>query len=216
MSEAARGLAGATAAVVADALDAIGLRAQAVDPAVGSLAPGMRVVGTARPVRIEATEVVAEEPYDLQIQALELGQRGDVLVLATGGRPTRAAMWGELFSCAAIGRGVVGVVTDGLVRDIRQMRDLGFPVFAAGATPLDTIGRADVVSLEGPAVCGGVTVRLGDAVVGDDDGVVVVPAEAVEEVAARVAEKARLEGVSRSDLLAGIPLRTVWERHGVL
>jgi regulator of RNase E activity RraA len=207
---------GATAAVVADALDAMGLRGQALDPAVRGLAPGTRVVGTARPVRIEATDVVAEQPYDLQIEALERGQRGDVLVLAGGESGTRAAMWGELFSCAAIGRGVAGVVTDGLVRDIRQVRDLGFPVFAAGATPLDTIGRADVTSLEGPARCAGVLVSQGDAVIGDDDGVVIVPAEAIAEVAARVAEKARLEGVSRTDLLAGIPLRTVWERHGVL
>jgi regulator of RNase E activity RraA len=124
-------------------------------------------------------------------------------------------MWGELFSCAAMGAGARGVVTDGLVRDVRQIVELGFPVFASGSSPLDTLGRAEVVGIGESVRCGGVPVARGDLVLGDDDGVVVVPYAAAGDVTARVREKLGKEQSGRDDLLAGLPVRQVWERYGV-
>jgi regulator of RNase E activity RraA len=126
-----------------------------------------------------------------------------------------AAAWGELFSCAAIGRGVAGVVVDGCIRDTRQICELGFPVFAAGRSPLDTLARARVDVHGEPVHCGGRLVRRDDVVVADVDGIVVVPAELAEDVAALIANKHRLEQAAREDLMAGASIRAVWERYGV-
>jgi 4-hydroxy-4-methyl-2-oxoglutarate aldolase len=127
----------------------------------------------------------------------------------------RAATWGEHFSCAARGRGAVGVVSDGDVRDARQIEELDFPAFARGCSPLDTLARAVVADFGSSAVCGGVRVARGDLIVADRDGVVVIPEAAAADVADGVRAKRPLEDGARRDLLAGTPIREVWERYGV-
>ena len=128
----------------------------------------------------------------------------------------RAASWGELFSCAAMGRGAGGVVIDGFARDAAAIQALGFPAFARGLSPLDTFARAVVTGIDVEARVGGVDVRPGDLVVGDVDGIVVIPQEMAADVAEAVATKHRLEGQARVDLLAGISIRKVWTKYGVL
>jgi 4-hydroxy-4-methyl-2-oxoglutarate aldolase len=207
-------LAKAYSAVVADALDRMSLREQVLDPAIRPLRPEHRVVGRAVPVVIQATSRMPEEPYAGEMNAVESLRPGDVPVIVVD-PASRAAAWGELFSCAAIGRGALGVVVDGCVRDARQTAGLGFPVFCRGFSPLDTLGRAEVATFGERATCGGVTIEPGDYVVADEDGVVIVPSDAVGEVAAAVREKIRDEGSARADLLAGAGIREVWDRYGV-
>lgn len=83
----------------------------------------------------------------------------------------------------AVVNGLEGAVLDGGVRDVEEIeRDFGFPVFARNVTPATTVGRFKTVSANEPVVVGGVTVNPGDLIVGDRDGVVVVPADMVDEV----------------------------------
>lgn len=206
--------AGAPAAVVSDALDRLGRRNQALDPSIRPLWPEARLVGFALPVVIAANTSEPAHPYAGEMTALEALRAGDVPMLAV--EPgVLAASWGELFSCAAIGAGSPGVVIDGLTRDASAIRELDFPTFARGLSPLDTFARAVVKEVGVETRVGGVDVSPGDLVVGDVDGVVVVPGDLVTEVAAAVGVKRRLEGNARADLLTGMGIRAVWERYGV-
>lgn len=202
-------------ALVSDALDALGLRDHTLDPAIRPVDPGMTLVGLAVPVIVRASEGIPDDPYRGEMAALDSLRQGEVPVYAV--EPgVEAALWGELFSCAAIGRGAAGAVVDGPIRDAALIRELGFPVFGRGFSPLDTQGRAEVVAWREPAVCGGVAVRPGDIVVADEDGVVVCPAAVAAEVAGACAGKARDEHGARADLQAGAGLLEVWERWRVL
>jgi 4-hydroxy-4-methyl-2-oxoglutarate aldolase len=110
--------------------------------------------------------------------ALAHASPGDVLVIDTGGF-REAAGWGELMTLAAKVRGLGGVIIDGGVRDAAALAQMRFPVFAACRTPLGTV-KAIPGSINQPVLCGELIVNAGDIVVGDDDGIVVVPAERAE------------------------------------
>ena len=140
---------------------------------------------------------------------------GSVALIATGG-DDRTAYWGELFSAAAKGHGAAGAICDGPVRDVPRIRALGFDVFAAGSRPVDFRARMQVVSAGGTVRCGGVLVVPGDLVVGDDDGVVVVPASVESETLRRAVERASAERTVLAKLLGGASLREVWDRWHVL
>ena len=107
------------------------------------------------------------------------------------------------------------MIVDGCVRDAKQIEELGFPVFAIATSPLDTRARARVDAHGSPVVFAGVTVSRGDLVVADVDGVIFVPATAVDAVASLVAKKKPLEQGAREDLVAGMPIRDVWTKYGV-
>jgi regulator of RNase E activity RraA len=107
-------------------------------------------------------------------------------------------------------------VVDGLVRDVKKIEELGFPVFAAGIKPVDSKGRGQVIACNVPVECGGVLVRPGDLVIADYDGVVVVPSALVEEVIRRAMDKVGRENHSRAELIEGARLRDVYDKYGVL
>jgi 4-hydroxy-4-methyl-2-oxoglutarate aldolase len=132
------------------------------------------------------------------IAACAESQPGDVLVAATGGF-AHAAVTGDLLIGVARNRGVAGFVTDGLVRDFADLEALGLPVYAMGVTP-NSPGRRGPGTVGLPIVCGGWAVATGDVVVGDRDGVVVVPRARLAETLAnlrqvKAAEAAMLERV---------------------
>ena len=203
-----------TVALVADALDALGLREQVIASSVRPIQPGLRLVGRARPIEVRATDVIPDEPYVGEMAALAALAPGDVACYHVD-PAVEAALFGELFAVAARAQGAVGAVLDGPVRDVRQMRELGFPVFASSVSPYDTKGWAEVVAHDAPVSCGGILVSLGDLVVGDDDGVVVVPAERVAEVVTAVTAKLADEHGALADLQSGLTVHAVWERWKV-
>lgn len=118
-------------------------------------------------------------------EAADRAPAGAVLVVDGGGEVDRA-LWGDKMSKLALERGIVGIVVDGAVRDVEATEILGFPVFAAACIPTppgrDRPGEIGVV-----LHCGGLTVRPGDHVYGDADGVVVVPAEQHDAILERLA-----------------------------
>ena len=201
-------------ALAADALDGVGARRQVMDASIRPLQAGSRLVGWARTIEVRATVVMAEHPYAGEMAALAALMPGDVAVyhVATA---VEAALFGELFGLAARAQGAVGAVLDGPVRDVRQLREQGFPVWANGVSPYDTKGRAEVVAHGVPVVCGGVEVAPGDLIVADDDGVIVVPAHHAAAVVEIAGAKAKGEQGAHADLLRGVKVHDVWEKWGV-
>lgn len=204
----------ATSALIADALDSLGLRNQTASSRLKPLFPEAEIVGRVYPVRVVEDFDDPVEPYAGEMAALAALSPGDVGVYSVAAG-SRAAAWGELFSCGAIGRGAVGAIVDGCIRDARQIEELGFPVFAADTSPLDTRARARVESHGSPITFAGVPVQRGDLVVADRDGVIFVPSDLVPDVAALVAAKKPLERGAREDLVAGMHIQDVWTKYGV-
>ena len=207
-----------SAAVLSDVMDVLGLMNQAMQPFVRPLDESLVLAGRARTgLYMLAYEVRdGENPYEIEIALVDDLKPGDVPVLACDGPTQRIAPWGELLSTAAKARGAAGCITDGLVRDVRQIREMRFPVFHGGIGPLDTKGRARMVQRNVPVECAGVKVRDGDIVFGDVDGVVVVPQERAAEVLARANEKVAGEGRTRDELRQGRLLREVFEKYRIL
>jgi regulator of RNase E activity RraA len=207
-----------SAPILSDVLDSLGLMQQAMRPFVRPLDDEPVLVGRARtglymPVY---SARAGENPYEVEIALVDDLAPGEVPVLACGGPTERIAPWGELLTTACIARRAAGCVTDGLVRDTRQIRALRFPVFHGGIGPLDTRGRARMVERDIPVDCAGVRVRSGDVVFGDVDGVMVIPAERLDEVIARATQKLSGEDRTRDELRAGKLLGEVFARHGIL
>ncbi len=203
------------AAVISDVLDALGYRDQALDARiVHSAGPEVLVGRAATMLAGEQVEVVGE-PYALQVEAIDALEEGEVVVATTHDSP-HAAFWGELFSTAAKARGARGLILDGLVRDRRKIDEIGFPVFATGARPVDSMGRLSVYAHGVPIRCGGVLVKPGDLVFAEPDGVVVVPSQVEEEVVSAALEKVGREDRVREELAGGSSLAEAWARHRVL
>lgn len=205
-------------AVLSDVMDDIGYPNQAMRPFVRPLDESLVLVGKARTGVYTSTYSVedGENPYELEIRLLDDLKPGEVPVLGCNGPTERIAPWGELLTTAAIARGGVGCVTDGLVRDVRKIRARRFPVFHGGIGPLDSRGRGRMVEMDRPVQCGGVTVRSGDIVFGDVDGVVIVPQEIADDVFRRATTKVTAENHTRDELLNGGLLADVYAKYGVL
>lgn len=127
----------------------------------------------------------------LSTKAIHLAQPGDVIVIA-GGFDMNLSVWGGVMSAMAKKKGIAGIVTDGLVRDVAETRDVGLAVFSIGLTPVgptkESAGQINV-----PISCGGVIVNPGDIIVGDEDGVVVVRKEEASAVFERTQARMELE-----------------------
>ncbi len=213
-----RSLRNLNAAVFSDVLDSLGLMNQAMRPFMRPLDDNSQLIGRARtglymPVY---QHVAGENPYEVEIALVDDLKPNDVVVLACNGPTQRIAPWGELLSTASQVRGAAGCVTDGLVRDVKQIRAMKFPVFHGGIGPLDTKGRARMVERDVPVECAGAAVRRGDIVFGDVDGVVVIPREREDEVIRLALEKVAGENQSRDALRGGELLGDVFKRLGIL
>jgi len=204
-------------AAVCDILDEMGHRSQAMHQRLRPLDPAnCTFIGFARTVQWMAMEyVVEEDPYGLELEAMDSLEPGDVSVHNTDYGGTNAP-WGELMSTAASMRGAVGCVCDSQIRDCRKIIDLRFPVFMAGIRPLDSKGRGRVMAYDVPIVCGDVRVSPGDIVYTDFDGVVVIPASLAEQVLDSALEKVTKESLTRKELLEGRLLKEVYAKYGVL
>jgi regulator of RNase E activity RraA len=205
-------------AVLSDVLDQLGFPNQAVKPFVRPLDDASILCGFARTglymKRYHTPE--GHNPYALEMDLIDSLKPGEVAVLACDGPTDRIAPWGELLTTAAMVRGAAGCLMDGLVRDVRRIREVGFPVFHGGIGPLDTKGRAEMMAVDEPIEVAGARCEAGDFIFGDVDGVVIVPRKIAEQAIALALQKIDAEDATRDELLAGASLRSVFERHGVL
>jgi len=203
-------------AVVSDTLDALGHTSQAFAPNVRPLDDALSFLGRARTgIYREVFHVAPGNPYELEIKLIDDLKKGEVCVLACSGNP-RIAPWGELLSTASKTRGAAACVTDGLVRDIRAIRKMKFPVFAGGIGPLDSKGRGMVAAIDVPVDVAGVHILPGDLVFGDADGIVVIPQKIETKVLTKALEKVLGEHKTLADLKRGHKLADVFARYGVL
>lgn len=189
---------------------------------VRPLRPGTRLVGTARTLRFvpnrEDLFAAHGGGYNAQKRAFDAVGEGEVIVIEARGE-TGSGTLGDVLAIRAHARGAAGIVTDGGVRDSAAVADVGIAVFAAGHHPA-VLGRKHVPwETDTTIACGGTTVQPGDVLVGDDDGVVVIPAALVVEVvdaalaqeaedawiAARVAEGHAVDGL--------FPMNAAWRER---
>ena len=203
--------------VLSDVLDELGYRRQAFPPSIRPLDDARTLVGFARTgIYREVHHATADvNPYELEIALVDDLRAHDVVVLGCGGSQC-IAPWGELLTTASRARGAAGCVTDGYVRDIRAIRKLGFPVYHGGIAPLDSKGRGKVAEIDVPIACAGVDVMPGDLVVGDADGVVVVPRNVEALALDNALKKVDGEDRTRDALLRGARLRDVLAEFKVL
>ena len=185
-------------ASVADAVDKVcghrGYMASCIKPRINDA----RICGPAATVLEAATDEFVPPQHALDL--IDEAPRGSVIVISIAGGEPDVAVWGGLMTAGAVANGHAGAVLDGGVRDLVEIRrDYGFPVYARDVSPGTTLGRFKRVASQVPVRVGGVVVHPGDIVVGDVDGVVVVPrAKAAEVLAmaqdidARELEQARL------------------------
>ena len=206
-------------AVVCDILDELGYWNQAMHHRLRPILPDMRAcgfVGRARTIDwLETDRVYDENPYGLEIEAVDSLNKGDVVVHSTDVNGTNAP-WGELMSTIAMRKGVSGCVCDSQIRDCVKIIEMNFPVFYTGIRPLNSKGRGMVVAYDIPIKCGEVLVHPGDLIFADFDGVVVVPKQIEEEVFQLAMEKIQNENLSRQELLAGQSLRAVYDKYKTL
>lgn len=155
-----------------------------------------KMVGTAVTVRCHPGD-------NLMIHAaIEVCRPGDVLVVVVPESESTDGMFGELIATSAQVHGVVGLVIDAGVRDVAALREMRFPVWAKSICARGTV-KVTAGAVNVPVICGGVLVRPGDVIVGDDDGVVCIPQNDASEVLDKAAARAAKEEANRIRLAAG-------------
>lgn len=202
-------------AVVADCLDRLGVREQVLAPHIRPLYPEAKVAGYAATVRCVDVAAVPENRADWyrgEMGAIDALQPGDVMVVST----CRGSYWGELLATASRYRGARGLVADAYTRDTLALIEMRFPTFSAGIHCADSLGRIDVDAVDVPIVCAGVAVSPGDLVLGDHDGVVIIPAPLGAEVIALAEDKVSGESLVRAKLAEGMPVSEAFQAFGVI
>jgi len=182
--------------VVADAQERAGVMRSYLRP----LTIDTRFVGPALTVRLEPGNQVD------CLDALSVAQAGDVIVVDAAGE-TETSIWGGLMSGLCKMKGVVGAVVDGAIRDTDETRDLGFYIFSKAIVPRSThtpySGRMEPIEVNVPIQCGGVLVRPGDIILGDEIGVVVISLENAGEVLQKARQQADKEEMTRVKIRQG-------------
>lgn len=177
-------------------------RRGALSGRLAPLAPGMRVAGSALTVEVRPGD-------NLMIHvALAIAQPGDVIVV-DGKGDLSSALMGEIMSQQAKALGIAGVVIDGAVRDSEAIRELGFPMWAAGLNPNGPT-KSVAGRVNHPVSIGGVTVNPGDLIVGDADGITVVERSKAASLLPLAVEKVAAETKRIADIQSGKQLRPGW------
>lgn len=185
-------------ASVADAVDKVCGHRGYMDSCIKPRIDEQRICGPAATVLEAATDEFVPPQHALDL--IDEAPKGSVIVISIAGGESEVAVWGGLMTAGAAANGHAGAVLDGGVRDLVEIRrDYGFPVYARSVSPGTTLGRYKTLASQVPVRVGGILVHPGDLIVGDIDGVVVVPhARAAEVLAlaqdidARELEQARL------------------------
>ena len=202
-------------AVVADVLDTLGYRQQTLSADIRAMTPARQVSGRVFTAKAEVVNNIPAEPYKLEMAATDTMTAGDVLVVDAG-HNRQSAFWGELLSTACQAKGVRGAVMSTCTRDLWALEKMKFPVFAIGRSPADSKGRIDVTAIGKPITLDGVCIQNGDYLLGDPDGIVIIPAAALDETLRLAQEKVSGENTVRDDLANGMPVTEAFAKHGIL
>jgi 4-hydroxy-4-methyl-2-oxoglutarate aldolase len=184
---------------LSDVLDSMGIAGAIPGSVLKPVLPGKKIAGPAVTLKYVPEILKPAQAFQEKARAkladrdaYALTEPGDVVVIDGGARGDISAM-GGLSTLIAKKYGLAGNIVDCGVRDVAEMKDLDYPVWSRGVTPITGKFRFEALEINGPVVCGGVSVKPGDVVVADDTGVVIIPQKIVEEVIRRAIEASEKE-----------------------
>ncbi len=210
-------------AVVGDIMDKMGYLHQFLPPAIQPLRKDMFITGRAMTVlEADTFEDVSKnsanplmaKPFGLMLEALDDLKRNEVYI-CTGSSPTYA-LWGELMSTRALMLGSSGAVVNGYSRDTHGILKMNFPTFSYGSYAQDQGPRGKVIDFRVPIEMAGVRIMPGDFVIGDIDGVCIVPREIEKEVLRRAIEKSRGEKIVHQAIINGMSAKEAFKTYGIM
>jgi regulator of RNase E activity RraA len=209
-------------AVIGDIMDKMGYTHQFLPPKIQPLQDAMVIAGRAMPVlEADCYEEISHgknhflsKPFGLMLEALDDLKENEVYV-CTGASPSYA-LWGELMSTRAVALGAVGAVVNGYTRDTKGILDLNFPVFSYGRYAQDQAPRGKVIDYRIPIEIEGVRINPGDIIVGDMDGVCIVPREIEKKVIHRALEKSSGEKTVQKAIENGMSAVEAFSKYGIM
>ncbi|MHC0429374.1 RraA family protein [Streptomyces sp. O3] len=197
-------------ASISDALDSLGVTG--VLPGIVARVPGARTAGLAHTVSYEPVDT-ADGSFRNAADYLDEVPAGSVVVVDNGGS-TQCTNWGSLLTTVARRRGIRGTVLHGSARDLTEIRDVAYPLYSTGVTMVSGKNRVQLAATGRDITVHGTTVRSGDVIVADDNGVLVVPAEHAAEVADRAERVERTEQSIAAAVTDGARLDETRRRYG--
>lgn len=209
-------------ALVGDVMDTMGLQHQFLNPQLKPIDPHMVIIGRAMPVleadfyQQQATghNEISEKPFGLLFHALDDLKKNEIFICAGGS--LRYAQWGGLMTMRALHCGAAGAVIHGYHRDTNEILRLNFPVASFGSFAQDQGPRGKVVDWRVPIELDGVRVMPGDVIYGDRDGVLVIPAQAVDDAFHGAFEKAEGEDRILAALKNGMTTVEAYSKYGMI
>jgi len=199
--------------LVADLLDGKGVRTHSLPANIRPLKENMVLAGPAFTCQGYPTGDTKSDDTPMLIKLLESLTPHSVAVMNTGG-DNSSSHWGEIMTLSAKQRGCTGAVVDGGIRDSAYILKTKFPVFVKFYLPASSVSRFELKELQVPIRIGEVCILPGDFILGDVDGVVVIPAALTEEILLEAEEKMRNEAGMRQALRRGMPLKEVHKKYG--
>ena len=194
-------------AVLSDTMDKLGIPTAVMSSGIVRRT-GIRMAGRARTMeRDTRPSNVSQQDINPALASaptrfIDEASPGDVLIIAARG-DTSVACIGDNMSTRCVNVGVAGVVVDGCIRDVETIAELGLSVFSRGFSPRSAVGRLVTLSLNEPVICGGVYVCPGDIIIGDSDGVIVIPKARAAEIVESAEKLEANELKSRAFIEAG-------------
>ena len=209
-------------AVVGDVLDKMGYLHQFLPAEIQPLDERMVLAGRAMPVLEadiydldkETNNPLAGKPFGLMLEALDNLKPGDIYTAAGGS--LNYAMWGALMSTRAKALGAKGALVNGYIRDTKDIKSLGFPVFGRGKYAQDQGPRGQVIDYDVTVEIAGIRIEPGALLFGDCEGVLVIPMEAEKEIISRSLEKAAMENTVETAIKNGMSAVDAFKTYGVM
>lgn len=210
-------------AVIGDIMDKMEYTHQFLPPQIRPLRDDLFVVGRAMPVleadvchnpSIGGVNPILKRSFGLMLEALD-DLKEDEVYICSGSSPDYA-LWGELMSARAIQCKAAGAIVNGYSRDTKGILALNFPCFSYGPYAQDQAPRGKVIDYRVPIEINGVMIHNGDMLIGDVDGVCVVPQEIEEEVFTQALEKARGERLVLKKIQEGMRARDAFDQFGIM
>ena len=201
--------------IISDVLDGMGYRNQALAGGISPLTDDTVIFGPAFTSIGTTVYSMPENPLVAQCKVVDQLGKDEIYVLVTRG-DYNCAVFGELFATAVNARKGAGVLLDGYARDVKALKEMKFPLFYKGRDVRTSKGRCEINECQIPVILDGVTIRPGDYIFGDIDGVIVIPKEVAEEVIRQAAETVEKENEVRTRLFNGSTLQKAYEEIGAI
>ncbi|WP_108662474.1 RraA family protein [Acuticoccus kandeliae] len=199
--------------IIYDVMRDMGLKAAVLPRDIKALDPGMRVAGPVFTVRGRPDNTI--EPHQSLLEwtgLLSKAEPGHVVVCQP--QDSVRALMGELSAETLKHRGILGYIVDGGSRDVSFIKEIGFPVFCRYTTPVDIVGSWRPEAYGDPVTIGNIVINAGDYILGDQDGIVVIPKDQVEAVMTRAETAIKAENHVRSAILQGEDPQQAYLKYG--